>query len=642
MKTLPYGSWPSPISAELVSSDFVSFGDLKQDGSNLYFLETRPNEGGRTALMKMRDDGNAVELTNQSFNVRTMVHEYGGGSYAVLDGRAFFVNRSDQDIYCVDEQTGDVARITSTGKNERYADLVAVSCCLFCVRETHYEDREAKNDLVCINVSDGSIDVIHEGHDFYAAPTPSPDHNRFAFVAWDHPNMPWDGTQLYLATLTLDCPCVLTDLTVIAGGPEESIEQPRWIDSERLAFVSDQTGYWNLYVYDSEGAVCIASESAEYGVPAWQFGSRTFAVMSDTILVSLRITENGPELVYVDCDTGLVSPCTDRCSSYASVTQFEGDVVFIGGHTDNLSSIVRFSPIDGSAKILRTQGELPVTSGYISEAQAVKYNNIHGQEVFANFYAPKNLETSGSDSERPPLVVISHGGPTGHSNASFSFWVQYFTTRGWAVLDVNYGGSTGYGREYRSRLQGEWGNIDVEDCVAGVRYLISQDLVDSSRVAIRGGSAGGYTTLRALTVTDTFKAGASYYGVADVRALVNDTHKFESRYIDGLIPEAEIDARSPIHSIDKLSSPTVFYQGTEDAIVPPNQSRMMFDSLAKKGITTALFLFEKESHGFVRSENIKTSLETEFVFFCQVFGIEPDGLSTNSFKQAEVANASWY
>lgn len=641
METRPYGTWPSPISAELVASAFVSFGELAADGKDLYFLESRPSEKGRTALMLWRSPEHCFELTNERFDVRSMVHEYGGGAYAVAHGTAYFVNKTDQDIYRVNgtlEST--IEPITNSGRNERFADLVVDKHGnLICVRELHSKESEATNDLVHINSNNGNISVLHHGHDFYASPRVSPDGNRIVFLAWDHPNMPWDGTQLYSGRLRDSGE--IAETTIVAGGTEESVVQPTWLDNERLAYVSDESGFWNICVHDPSGVYAITDERAEYGFPLWSFGMRSLVSLNDHVLLAAKNTESGQELVFVDCESQLVTPCINSSRSFASPIKLQDGVFFICGQPDDLSSIVRLSLQDQSLETIRTQGELPIDKTFISIGQAIKYKNSKGENVHAIYYPPTNPEVCAAKNERPPLLVLSHGGPTSKSSANFSFLVQFFATRGWAVLDVNYGGSTGYGREYRNRLRDQWGIVDVEDCVAGVRFLVSQDLVDSSRVAIRGGSAGGYTTLRALTTTSTFKAGASYYGVADVRALVNDTHKFESRYIDSLIPADEVDSRSPIHDADQLSSPVAFYQGTEDAIVPPNQSNKMFESLKQKGITTALFMFEGEGHGFRMSENICLALQSEFAFFSRVFGIESNELSNDCFEAAEVANAPW-
>lgn len=641
METRPFGTWPSPITADIVASAFVSFGELASDGKDLYFLESRPSERGRTALMLWRSEEECFEVTNDGFDVRSMVHEYGGGAYAVANGTAYFVNKSNQDIFRVEPASGTtIKQITNSGLGERFADLVIDSTGnLVCVRELHHEEREPTNDLVHIDGISGKISVLHHGHDFYASPRISPDGSQIVFLAWDHPNMPWDGTQLYLGRFR--SPTELQATTIVAGGNEESIVQPIWLSSERFAYVSDESGFWNVFVHEEGGSYAVTNESAEYGFPLWNFGMRSLIALNESVLLAAKNTELGQELVFVDCDTQLETPCLDTFCSFAAMTKHQEDVIFIGGQTDDLSSLVRLSIQSQETETIRIQGELPVPKSFVAVAQAIKYKNSNEELVHANYYRPTHPEVHAPKNERPPLLVLSHGGPTSKSSANFSFIVQFFTTRGWAVLDVNYGGSTGYGRDYRNRLQGQWGNVDVEDCVAGVRHLVSQDVVDPNRIAIRGGSAGGYTTLRALTTTTAFKAGASYYGVADVRALVNDTHKFESRYIDGLIPKDAIDSRSPIHDSDRLSSPVVFYQGSEDAIVPPNQSKKMFEALAGKGLTTALFMFEGEGHGFRMSENIRLALQSEFVFFSRVFGIEPYRLTNDCFETAEVANAPW-
>ena len=637
----PYGTWKSPLSAHVATAEYVSFSELLVDGTDLYFLELRPHEAGRTTLRVQRKEGSIHEVTPTPLNVRTKVHEYGGSSYTVAKGLVYFVNADNQDIYLIDNQLSVVPQqITDSGNTERFANLIydQKGERLICVRETHLEDRVI-NDLVQVGLSTGSCEVLHAKHDFYGQPKLSPCGNKIAFLAWDLPNMPWDTTLLYVAGIAENGE--LEEVITVAGGIDESIFQPEWMGSDKLIFVSDRTGFWNLYQHEAGETRVIVQDQAEYGLPLWVLDMRNYITWGSNRIVAVRKSVEETCLVSIDCTTGIVNTIDNDYCSYSSLARYQDGLVFIGGSKNRLTSIVGLDFSKPNAEHLVEPGKAPLTAGYISEAEQISYRNRHNQVVYANFYPPVNENHIAPQGDRPPLLVLSHGGPTSYSNPSFRFHVQYFTSRGWAVLDVNYGGSTGFGREYRNRLLNNWGIVDVEDCEAGVRYLATLGRVDHNRVAIRGGSAGGYTTLRALTTSQIFKAGSSLYGVADIRALARDTHKFESQYLDSLVPEDEMDERSPINHIDKFSVPVIFYQGLEDRVVPPNQTESMYQALSKKGIVTAMFLFAGEGHGFRAAENVRTVLETEFTFFSKVFHIERDDLDVNCFKSARLVNASW-
>lgn len=637
----PFGTWKSPLSAHIATAEYVSFSELSVDGSDLYFLELRPHEAGRTTMNVRRKKGGVHEVTPTPLNVRTKVHEYGGSAYTVHKGLVYFVNAKDQDIYCIENQLSVVPQqITNSGNTERFANLILDHRRdrLISVRETHGED-QVINDLVQVNLSSGQCQILHSGHDFYGQPKLSPCGNKIVFLAWDLPNMPWDSSLLYVANLTENGE--ILDSNVVAGGTGESVFQPEWMNSQSLIFVSDRTGYWNFYQFDGSTTSVIVEDHAEYGFPLWVLDMRSYITWGNNRVVAVRKTVEETALVSIDCTTGMIDTINNEYCSYSSLARYHDGLVFIGGSSNQLTSIVALDFTKNHTEHLIEPGKRPLPTGCISEAEQISYRNKHDQIVYANFYPPTNDKYTAPEGDRPPLLVLSHGGPTSHSNANFSFHVQYFTTRGWAVLDVNYGGSTGYGREYRDRLLNNWGIVDVEDCEAGVRYLATLERIDLNRVAIRGGSAGGYTTLRALTTSSIFKAGSSLYGVADVRALAQDTHKFESQYLDALIPPDEMDERSPINHVDKFSVPVIFYQGMEDRVVPPNQTESMYQALSEKGITTAMFLFEGEGHGFRAAEHVRTVLETEFTFFSKVFGIERDDLALSSFNSASLVNASW-
>ena len=640
----PFGTWKSPLTAQLATAEYVSFSELVVEGEDLYFLELRPHEGGRTTIKIRSMEGNVYEVTSSPFNVRTKVHEYGGSSYTVKNGFVFFVNADDQNIYCIDGASFDpTLQITSSGDTERFANLLcdAPRNRLIAVRETHQSD-QVLNDLVRINLTNGKRKILHNDHDFYGQPSLSPCGNRIAFLAWDLPNMPWDGSLLYVADF--DKKGKICNTSIVAGGTEESVFQPEWVDSDRLVFVSDRNGFWNLYQFDGHETFVIIEDHAEYGFPLWVLDMRSYITWGSNQLVAVRKSFEDTALVAIDCISRKVTPIDRDYCSYSSLTRFRDGLAFIGGSANRLTSIASIAklyPESNKVRHIVEPGKQPLPSGCISEAEPISYRNQHDQVVYAYFYAPTSDEYTAPEGDRPPLLVLSHGGPTSYSNASFRFHVQYFTSRGWAVLDVNYGGSTGFGREYRNRLLNNWGIVDVQDCEAGVRHLAETGRIDLERVAIRGGSAGGYTTLRALTTSSIFKAGSSLYGVADVRALAQETHKFESRYLESLIPMDEMDERSPINHIEKFSVPVIFYQGLEDRVVPPNQTESMYEALAQKGITTAMFLFEGEGHGFRAAEHVRTVLETELIFFSKVFGIEREDFDMSYFDSARLVNASW-
>jgi dipeptidyl aminopeptidase/acylaminoacyl peptidase len=449
--------------------------------------------------------------------------------------------------------------------------------------------------------------------------------------------MPWDGNQLFVATL--DTRGRIVTETSVAGGVAESVFQPEWLTPERLVFVSDANGYWNFYSYDSSGIYCINEDAAEYGTAQWAFGIRTYIPISDRVLVANRIDNGVATLVFVDVDNGMVTPLEDRFSSYASLNRTATGIAFVAGKPDDLDAVVRMDLTTTEITKVATQGNLDIDRDYFSLPQQLVYDNADGLETFANFYPPRHPLAVSPVTKKPPLLVISHGGPTGHAGRDLNFRIQYYTSRGWAVVGVDYGGSTGYGRAYRQRLDGRWGIVDVADCVAAVTHLISSGRVDPSRVAIRGGSAGGYTTLRALVTSPIFKVGASHYGIGDLKALVRDTHKFESRYLDKLIGDA-LDERSPLHEVERFNCPVAFFQGAEDRVVPPNQAETMVGALRDKGIAVMYMKFEGEGHGFRKGSNIERVIEAEYAFFARVFRFEPADDLTQAFDGADLMNFS--
>ena len=615
------GSWRSPIEARIVTGGTKGYAELRARGDALFWTESRPEEAGRSTLV-MRGADSLRELTPAPFNPRSRVHEYGGGSYCVCNDKVYFVNFADQNIYEVSASADRGAlprQVTQGDATERFADLAWDGRGLLAVRERHdTAPPEAVNDLVRIDVDSGGIATLHEGHDFYAAPRPSGD-GRIAFLVWDHPNMPFDGCQLLLAE---DGGRGLLNPTIVAGGANESIVQPEW-NGERLLFASDVGGYWNLYAYDGSGVYAVLPDAAEYAGPAWNFANTYYVPVGPSHVVARRVENGTPSLVLVDLDQGLASPLDDKGSSYLDIVRTPNGIAYIAGFADRPKQIVELRLDTRSAATIAQGDDSPVEPDFIAVPETLTFPAKAG-DSHAFFYPPTNRDHCVGAGELPPLLVTTHGGPTANAWADLDWRVQYYTSRGWAVADVNYGGSTGFGRAYRERLDGTWGQTDIDDCVACVHHLVAQGRVDQARVAIKGGSAGGYTTLAALAFTNVFRAGASHYGVSDLKALDADTHKFESRYLDRLLgsPEA-LDERSPINHVDKLNCPVIFFQGAEDKVVPPNQAESMRDALAAKGIPVAYALLEGEGHGFRRAENVRRVIEAEYAFFAKVFGFEP-------------------
>jgi dienelactone hydrolase len=627
-RTLPYGSWPSPISADLITAGVTGLAALTSNAEALFWIESRPDEGGRNTVLMYRD-GVKTELTPAPFNVRTRVHEYDGGAYLAARDTLFFVNFADQNIYRVPLNGGTPTALTNGDAETRYADFVVDEprARLIAVGERPGE-KERENYLVAIELASGASTDLHRGHDFYSSPRVSQDGTRLCFLSWDHPNMPWDGTQLHVAAF--DRNGALVDDTIVAGGVAESIVQPEWLSPRRIVFASDQSGFWNLYSYDDSGIYCVYPDDAEYSGPAWGFGSKYYCVVGDRHVVAQRMHKGAASLLVIDVDQEMATPLPSSWQSYFCLTALRGKLYFIGGSADRLSSIASIS-LDGTApsdESIADAGRVPIDRTWFSIPEPIEFVTRDGATAYAYFYSPQNPDAHAERTERPPLLVMSHGGPTAAASPLMNLRIQYYTSRGWAVADVNYGGSTGYGRAYRERLDGAWGIVDVHDCEDVVRHLADAGRIDRDRVAIRGGSAGGYTTLAALTFGNTFRAGASHYGIGDLETLARDTHKFESRYLDRLVGPypARRDLyveRSPIHHVDRLQCPVVFFQGLEDKVVPPNQAEAMVDALRRRHLPVAYVAFPGEQHGFRQAANIKRSLEGEYLFFARVFGFSP-------------------
>jgi len=626
----PFGSWQSPITAASVAAGEVPLGQIFIAGQDVYWTEGKPLEGGRNVVVRCSASGERTELTPAGFNVRTRVHEYGGGSYVVHGSSVFFSNFADQRLYRQEDggAPGPITPEPATPSGERFADgrLTADGRLLICVRERHAADGgEATNELAVLS-TDGSPAprTIVSGHDFFSSPRISLDGRKLTWLTWDHPRMPWDGTEVWVGDLAADGS--VSNPTCVAGGPRESIFQPTWSPDGVLHFTSDRTGWWNLYRLNGEQVEPLAPMDAEFGTPQWIFGMARYAFLDDGRIAAQYSKDGFDHLALIKPGQGIQTldlPYT----AYSSTLQSDGQrLVTIAASPNEAAAVIRITPGQGETEVLARSVSHSVDPGYVSRPRPIAFPTAGGQATaYALYYPPANQDFVGTSGERAPLIVASHGGPTAMTTAQLNLETQFWTSRGFGVVDVNYGGSSGFGRAYRERLNGTWGIVDTEDCINAARYLAEQGEVDGERLAIRGGSAGGYTTLCALVFHDDFAAGASYYGVADCAALATDTHKFESRYLDGLIgpwPAARdvYYERSPIHFADRLSCPVILFQGLEDRVVPPAQAEAMVEALRTKGLPFAYLAFEGEQHGFRKAETIQRTLEAELYFYARVFG----------------------
>jgi dipeptidyl aminopeptidase/acylaminoacyl peptidase len=631
-ETLPYGAWRSPITSDLIVGEAIGLGDILIDGADIYWIEGRPSEGGRNVVVRRGAGGTTSDITPAPFSVRTRVHEYGGGAALVHRGLVFFSNFADQRLYR-QANGGAPEPLTPEGGGWRYADGLfdADRKRWIGVREAHGPGGQVDNALVAVDLAaPGPGRVLAAGHDFYASPELSPDAKRLAWLCWNHPNMPWVGTELWLADIAADGG--VADPRRIAGGPDESIFQPQFAPDGALCFVSDRTGWWNLYRCDPDDGAArpLCPREAEFGVPQWVFGQSTYAFRSAGQLVCAYREGGRDHLALLDIATGNLAPIVTPFADFGQIRTCGGKVVCRAGSPTEAAAIVTIDPESGAVDILRRSAPAAADENlrrYFSTPRHVEFPTARGLAAFAHYYPPANPDHAPPPGDRPPLVVKCHGGPTSAAGTVLSLGIQYWTSRGIAVLDVDYGGSTGYGRAYRERLKGRWGVVDVEDCVAAARHVIDEGLADAARAVITGGSAGGYTVLAALARGDkfgeVFHGGASYYGVSDVAALARDTHKFESRYLDWLIgpyPErADLyRERSPLTYADRLSHPVIFFQGSDDRVVPPNQTETMVEALRRRGVPVGYLLFRGEAHGFRRADNIKRALDAELYFYASL------------------------
>ena len=649
LEVAPFGSWKSPVTADLIAGATIRLGQLAVLDGDVFWNEGRPQEQGRNVLVWCSADGRIADLTPAPLNVRSRAHEYGGGAFTLGRKAGFFVNDADQQVWRI--RADEAPQPLTKDAGMRHADAVidAHRKRLICVREDHsatvvegQPPVQAVSTLVGIKLSNGATQVLVSGHDFFSNPCLSPDGSTLAWLSWDHPNMPWDGSTLWRAE-------VLTDGSIgtplrVAGGAQESIFQPSWSPLGELHFISDSTGWWNLYRVRAgapQPVEAVHPMAADFGMPQWAFNLSTYGFDALGRIVCSYLENGRSKLAVIDTridarndtrnDADVAARFTPIDTPFCSIRELRVGaefIVFIGANETTAEAVIRLDLGTGAMRTLRPSSRAGMAAGYASMAQAITFPTEAGLTAHAFFYAPTNPAFSGPQGESPPLIVIGHGGPTGMTDAAFKWSIQYWTSRGFAVVDVNYGGSSGYGRAYRERLNGQWGVVDVDDLINAARHLIERGAVNPQRIAIRGASAGGYTTLCALTFRDFFSCGASHYGIGDLEALVRDTHKFESRYLDKLIGPYPAQqplyyARSPVNFTDALASPMILFQGTEDKAVPPAQAQAMFDAVKAKGLPVALLMFEGEQHGFRRAENIRRALEAELYFYARIFGFEP-------------------
>ena len=628
--TAPYGTWTSPLSARSVSAGSVQLSRVILDGDDLYWLERRPEEGGRGVVVTRGPHGGIADVTPIGTNVRTRVHEYGGAAYTVSQRIIYYSEFADQRVYRL--EAGGVPEPLTPAGQWCYADFTVDPARprLVCVREDHAsKSREAVTTLVSVALDHppAAATVISTGHDFYASPCFSPDGSRLLWLAWRHPDMPWDSTELWAADVGRDGR--LGHPTLLAGGGDESIYQPGWAPDGTPYFVSDRTGWWNLYRVRSGRAECVHPMAAEFGRPQWTLGTSTWAFSDTSRLLSAYLHGGRWRLASIDVGSGALVPINLDVEPSDSIVATGTHAVFIASSVRAPDAVVRVTLATAMVETIRPASTLTVDPGCLSTPEAIEFPTEEGLTAHAFYYPPANRDFTAPAGERPPLIVVSHGGPTAMHRPTLNLELQYWTSRGFAVVGVNYGGSAGYGRAYRQRLNGQWGVVDVADCVNAAAHLAARGQADADRLIIRGNSAGGYTTLAALTFRPhEFKAGASYYGISDLEAMTRDTHKFESRYLERLVgpyPDRRdvYRGRSPIHFVDRISCPLILFQGLEDPVVPPDQSRMMADAVRAKGLPVALLAFEGEQHGFRKADTIVRCLEAELFFYGVVFRFMP-------------------
>ena len=628
----PYGAWQSLVRIDDVVGDVIVLGEPWIDGDDVYWLEGRPAEAGRRVLVRAAADGSTADLTPPPFNVRTRVHEYGGGSYVVGGGIVVFSDFGDGRLYRLDPGATEAVPITPPGP-WRYADLRPdlARRRFYAVREDHSAgegDHEAVvNTIVAVPLDGGDPVVLVSGPDFVASPRLAPDGTRLCWLEWDHPDMPWDATRLRVALIEPDGS--LGESTLAAGGPDESIVQPEWGPDGTLHLISDRSGWWNLYrIVEGPRLEPLTPMEAEFADPSWIFDRSSYGFLADGSIAAVGRLGGSDHLFHVALD-GRVGELEIPYTELDALRTAPSGLVALAGAPTDPAVVARFDPETLAVSgVLRRASTLTLDPATISRPEPIEFPTDGERTAHALYYPPTNPAFTGPDGELPPLVVLTHGGPTSNALTTLDLTKQFLTSRGIAVIDVDYGGSTGYGRDYRRRLDGQWGVVDVDDVVAAARYLVERGDVDPHRLAIEGGSAGGYTTLAALAFRDVFAAGISLFGVADLELLAQDTHKFEAHYEHRMVapyPEgaAIYRERSPIHAVDRIRCPVLVLQGLDDRVVPPEHAEGIVAALAANGIPYAYLAFEGEGHGFRGAVAIRRTLEAHLSFLGQVFGFEP-------------------
>ena len=624
----PYGSWPSPISAELITRAAPSLNFIQSYGDDLYWVEGRPWEAGRNVIMRRDSNGSITDLLPAPFSHYSRVHEYGGMAYALNDDHLYFVNATDQNIYkyCLDDTSAP--QVITNNSSRRFADLIVdrQNQRLIAVCEEHNDDQEPENYLasIALNSQTPAIEKFVSGADFYAYPRISPDQSQLCWIEWQHPNMPWDATQLWQATISNGN---LIEKKRVAGGDNnQAIFQPHWSPNNTLYYVSDITNWWNIYRFENGIGAPVLRMDAEFATPLWQLGMTTFDFIDANTIACIWTVSGIWHSGFIDVATGVLTTVQTPYSSMQAVACHQGSVYFVAG-ASVLASQIGGVNLQGQVSPIYAPATVDLDKADLAQPESISFTSGDNQQVHAFYYPPTSARYCGDDRELPLVIAMCHGGPTGATSSGLNLKIQYWTNRGFAVVDINYRGSVGFGRTYRQGLEGAWGIADVEDTQHAIAYLAGQQKIDPKRCLIRGGSAGGYTVLSALTFTDTFKAGASLYGIGDLETLAKDTHKFESRYLDSLIgpyPERRdiYLERSPIHHADGLNCPVIFLQGLEDKVVPPNQAEMMVKLLEDKGIQVGYVTFADEGHGFRKANNIIRAMEAELAFYRDVFSLK--------------------
>lgn len=625
----PYGSWSSPFTEDKITQSSVRFGQLLTDKSDIYWLEGRPEEAGRGVIVKANEHNFTEDMIPAPYSVGSRAHEYGGGDFCVRDGEIWFVNSDDQNIYHRDIN-GTIRQLT-VKENFRFADLILDQKRnrLIAVGENHAHSlREPENLIVAIDLETGETHNLVQGADFYLSPKISPDGSKLCWIEWYHPNLPWDETFLKIAEFN-DIGEIHSPLYTL-GGEKSSLIQPKWFTDQSLTYVDDKSGWWNIFKFDltNQTSQNITPYSQEYGAPAWIFGQSNYTIGADQKIYAAPVDKAVSSFSSYDL-TGQERKYSLPLTEIHDVHNCEnGTLAFIGGAATKAATIYRFSPISNQLQEIKASAQIDVAESYISTPETICFETSSGDVAYGFYYPPQNPDYTADPKEKPPLMVKSHGGPTANTTATYAAKIQYWTSRGFGFLDVNYRGSTGFGTAYRKKLNGQWGVYDVEDCIKGAEFLAKEGRVDQDRMAISGGSAGGFTVLCALTFHNCFKAGASYYGVADLKALMAETHKFEAHYDDSLIgPEDIRDQlyfdRSPVNFPDQLTCPVIFFQGLLDKVVPPSQPEKMVTAMRRKKLPVSYVTFENERHGFRQAETIQKTLSMELTFYSKFFEFTP-------------------